>query len=77
MEYWAEKATIHRDALAVCEEQIHALTPSMDAPQRTVMEAMQGYRVADALRKLASITEQCLADGTYGETADTPAVVEN
>lgn len=51
--------------------------PSMDTPQRTVMEVMQGYRVADAMRKLASITKQCIADGTYGETADTPAVVEN
>ncbi len=50
--------------------------PSMDTPQRMVMEAMQGYRVADAMRKLASITEQCVADGTYGDT-DTPAVVEN
>lgn len=32
---------------------------------------------ADALARLAALTEQCIADGTYGDpVADTPAVVE-
>ena len=66
----------YRQRLERQREKLRQLTPSMDTPQRTVMEAMQGYRVADAMRKLASITEQCVADGTYGD-ADTPAVVEN